>query len=207
MGNCCFSHPHASSIQSNYSGRTGIEQNIGTWWNQGRLAMSKPDVILLMIGTNDVNLGYNTANAPDRLASLIQSLYKLAGNDATLFVASIPPQGGASAVLEFNKSIPATVESYRLGGKDIHYVDMYTPLNAKCSALMNSDNLHPNAAGNEVIAETWRNAIASVAVPEPSSYIPAAICVICLLGGWLGRVAMRRITGKKNENTMDAAMN
>lgn len=157
-------------IQNNYAGRVGIEQNISTWWNQGQLAASKPNVILLMIGTNDVNLNYNAATAPNRLSSLIQSLYDLAGSDVSLFVASIPPQGTSSAVTAFNAAIPSIVDSYKTAGKDIHYVDMYTPLNATYSTLMNGDDLHPNAAGNEVVAETWRDAIEAVAMPEPSSF-------------------------------------
>lgn len=181
-----------SMIQSNYNGRLGIEQNISAWWNQGKLASSKPDMILLMIGTNDINLNYNTTTAPARLSSLIQSLYNLAGSDVTVFVANIPPQGTSSAVTAFNAEIPTIVSSYASEGKDIHYVDMYTPLNARYSTLMNSDNLHANAAGNEVIAETWRNAIAAT-VPEPSSCVLAATGVIgMMLHAWRKHKRCRR---------------
>lgn len=178
-------------IQNNYNGRTGIEQNIAAWWSQGQLATSKPNVILLMIGTNDVNLGYNTSTAPARLSSLIQSLYTLAGNDVSLFVASIPPQGTSSAVTTFNAKIPGIVDHYRTEGRDIHFVDIYSAINASYSTLMNGDNLHPNGAGNEVIAETWRNAIeAAAAVPEPS-------CCTLTLSAILGLLAYAWKTSKQ----------
>lgn len=171
-------------IQSDYSGRTGIEQNIGTWWNQGQLAMSKPNVILLMIGTNDIYLDYDTAAAPDRLSSLIQSLYTLAGNDLTMFVASIAPQGTSGDVVSFNAAIPAIVDEFKDKGKDIYFADVYAAINANYGMLMAGDNVHPNAAGNEAIAQTWYNAIVArtTAAPEPSSFLLAAV-------GFLGTMA------------------
>lgn len=163
-------------IQDDYSGRTGIEQNIGMWWDQGQLATSKPNVILLMIGTNDIYLDCDRAAAPDRLSSLIQSLYTLVANDVTMFVASIPPQGTSSAVTSFNVAIPAIVAKFKGKGKDIYFADVYAAINPNYGMFMAGDNVHPNAAGNEAIAETWYNAIVArtTAAPEPSSFALAA---------------------------------
>jgi lysophospholipase L1-like esterase len=156
-------------IQNNYNGRTGIQQSIGAWWNQGELATSKPNAILLMIGTNDINLNYNAATAPNRLSSLIASLYNLAGDDVSMFVASIPPQSTSSAVTTFNAAIPGIVSSYKNAGKKIYFADAYSAINASYSLMMNGDNLHPNAAGNEAIAGTFYDAIEAVTAPEPST--------------------------------------
>jgi lysophospholipase L1-like esterase len=179
-------------IQSNYNGRTGIEQNIGSWWNQGQLATAKPNVILLMIGTNDIYLNLDAGHPTDaanRLSSLIQSLFTLAGNKVSIFVAGIPPQGTSNSVVVFNNAISGIVDSCKASGKDIHYVDMYTPLNSDYSHLMSSDNLHPNAAGNAVIAATWMSAINAATVPEPSTMVMLATGLAGLLAyTWRKRI-------------------
>lgn len=55
-------------------------------------------------------------------------------------------------------------------GRDVHFVDMYNPINDDYENLMRSDNLHPNGAGNIVMATQWFNGVqAAAAVPEPAS--------------------------------------
>lgn len=173
-------------------GRVGITQSIPTWWNQGRLAVAKPDVILIMIGTNNIYKSIEPDKGPELLTTLIDTIYAQPGiGSPTIFLASIPPdrstQNSASLTATFNAGVPGVVDHFRDLGKDVYFVDQFTDLEANYASLMNSDNLHPNGAGNQVIGQNWFDAIQAVAVPEPS------VAILLGLGaGIMGGARLRR---------------
>ncbi|WP_372846114.1 GDSL-type esterase/lipase family protein [Pontiella sp.] len=147
--------------------RVGMTQSMSTFWTSGRLAEVKPDIILIMLGTNDMGERFDLPNAPKRLSALVQTIYDLpdVGNPK-IFLATIPPsrrnEAETASVIEFNQAIPAIVETFRAQGKAIYFVDQFTPLNEAYETSMRPDNLHPNAAGNTTMAEQWYQAIVSV---------------------------------------------
>ena len=59
---------HSGYVITNGTSRTGLDENLASWIGSGA---ESPDKILLMIGSNDINLGYNMTNAPARLSDLI----------------------------------------------------------------------------------------------------------------------------------------
>ncbi|MET0413445.1 MAG: GDSL-type esterase/lipase family protein [Polyangiaceae bacterium] len=135
----------------------------------GSLVPSDPDVVLLMIGTNDVNGNIDLANAPQRLGTLIDQITDGAP-DALLVVAPIIPITVAATnvrVEAYNAAIPALIDARVAEGKHVRLVDMYTPFATTpnfATALMN-DFLHPNDAGYVVMGQTWFDAIEDV-LPE-----------------------------------------
>lgn len=138
-----------------------IAPNLTTYWTSGRLAVVKPNIILIMLGTNDVNY---QDGATERLRKLIQNVYDLPNvGDPAIYVASIAPNGrenyNEEHVIPFNAEVPGIVSDYRVAGKDIYFVDHYTALNADYDTFMTTDNLHPSAAGNDVIGQTWFDAL------------------------------------------------
>lgn len=149
------------------NGDSGITPKLAEWWTQGRLEVVKPQVILIMIGTNDIGKSYDVPNAPRRLRTLLQTIYAQpeVGNP-TVFLASIPPNGRgakpAAGVAAFNASVPKIVAHFKKKGRDIHFVDQFTALNADYAANMRKDNLHPNATGNQTMARQWFQAIEAV---------------------------------------------
>jgi len=121
-----------------------------------------PNIVLLMIGTNDVNGSINLADAPNRLGALLDQITNDAP-DALLAVAQIIPIANAQAntrVQAYNAAIPALVQSRAAAGKHVVLVDMFTPFNTNpnVAGLMN-DALHPNDAGYVLMAQTWYAAI------------------------------------------------
>lgn len=153
-----------SVIGDDFDGRTGMTENMSVFWNSGRLAQVKPDIILIMLGANDVNLSLNLPGAPERLRMLIQTIYELPGvGDPTIFLAQITPNRISSQtetnVSAFNDAIPDVVAGFRAQEKDVRLVDQFTPINDNYAAAMRADNLHPNAVGNELMAQQWYNAI------------------------------------------------
>ncbi|MDF7809484.1 GDSL-type esterase/lipase family protein [Pontiellaceae bacterium B12219] len=138
-----------------------IAPNLTTYWTSGRLAVVKPDIILIMLGTNDVNY---QDGASERLRKLIQNILDLPDvGDPSIYVASIAPNGRNNSneefVIPFNAEIPGIVADYQAAGKKVYFVDHYTALNADYDTYMMPDNLHPSPAGNDVMGQCWFNAI------------------------------------------------
>lgn len=142
----------------------GLMSNLDKHWKKGRLAKVKPDIILIMLGTNDINQGYEIESAPKRLRVLLDKIYSLPNiGTPKIFLATIPPNGKTEEVktntVIFNKSVPLIVSDYKAQGKDIYFVDQFTPINDDYEAAMCSDNLHPNSKGNDLMAQQWFEAI------------------------------------------------
>jgi lysophospholipase L1-like esterase len=120
-----------------------------------------PDIVLLMIGTNDVNGNIN--NPPDDLRNLINQITNGAP-DALLVVAQIVPTrtaGTNTRVQAYNTTVADLVRESAAAGKHVTGVDMFSAFVANpnfATALLN-DNLHPNDAGFVVMAQTWYPAI------------------------------------------------
>lgn len=135
------------------------------------IATNHPQIVLLMIGTNDVNRNVDVANAPARLGALLDRMINDAPN-ALLVVAKITPWmddgANASVVQTYNNAIAGVVQARAASGKHVITVDMYAAFTANPdfkTALM-SDFLHPNGAGYVVMGDVWYAAI--------RSYLPAA---------------------------------
>ncbi len=145
-------------------GRSGISPLVNDAIN-----MFHPHIVLLMIGTNDVNISLDLANAPTRLGALLDRITTAAPN-ALLVVARMVPTTNDTTngrVQTYNNAIPGLVQTRVTAGKHIVVVDMYAAFTANTNyktALMN-DELHPNNAGYMVMANTWYAAI--------SSYLPS----------------------------------
>lgn len=122
-----------------------------------------PHIVLLMIGTNDVNSQLELATAPARLAALMDIVTST--SPATLLaVAQLIPTRTDSLnvdVQAFNAAIPTLVAERARAGKHVLLVDMYHPFTADPNyrtALL-FDGLHPNDAGYALMARTWYGSI------------------------------------------------
>jgi len=118
----------------------------------------------LMIGTNDLNGNINVADAPDRLAQLLDEIYS-ADPDLLVLLAQIVPgrnDGLNAAVNTYNARFPDIVAEQIQQGRHLILVDMYTAFtrdaNYKTSLL--GDDLHPNEAGYARMAEVWYETLA-----------------------------------------------
>ncbi|MDG4856908.1 GDSL-type esterase/lipase family protein [Streptomyces sp. T-3] len=116
-----------------------LQANIETW-----LADAKPNVVLLHIGTNDMNRNYQVSTAPQRLGKLIDQIHD-ASPDTAVVVASLVPATDPTVqarVNTYNKAIPKIVADRAQQGYPISQVSM----DALTTADLN-DNLHPNNRG------------------------------------------------------------
>jgi len=130
-----------------------------------------PNIVLLMIGTNDINGNINVATAPTRLGQLIDEIITDAPT-ALVVVASIIPVADNNTnarVQTYNAAIPALVNTRAAAGKHVVFLDNYaafiTDPNYRTSLMV--DTLHPNAAGYAVLGRAFHGAISALLPAAP----------------------------------------
>lgn len=133
------------------------------------ISSSKPHIVLLKIGTNDINGNDNIATAPTRLANLIDQICKDAPN-ALLVVSAIIAtnnDGTNNNVRAYNTAIKQKAEAAAAAGKHVVFLDNYQAFtaNANYKTALMADGLHPNTAGYVVLGDSFYSVI--------SSYLPA----------------------------------
>ncbi len=131
------------------------------------MAECDPDIILLMIGRNDITEGTNPTNLVDYINKhLVQELYKMFP-DVHIFVASVPVIRNMSAEelkldsdTKYAPKIKEYVEGQKAAGKKMDFVDMsvaYT--NLTWEDFTAEDFVHPQPEGYKKIAKRWYDCI------------------------------------------------
>jgi lysophospholipase L1-like esterase len=134
-----------------------------------------PDVILLMIGTNDIGSGGRSS--ADTLASydtLITSIAALRPSALIVGCTLVPYvyTPGVSAIgyatreprqLEFNAGLPALIANHQAAGERVILCDMRTQVTA---AGISGDGVHPNNTGYTQIASVWFEAFKTLPLVE-----------------------------------------
>ena len=142
------------------SGSSGISGSI----TDQAMANYHPNIVLLMIGTNDFNGNIDVANAPTRLGKLIDEI-TIDSPTALVVVASIIPINGTNNknAMTYNAAIPGLVSTRATAGKHVIFVDNYAAFakdpNYTTSEM--SNYLHPNTAGYAVLGDSFYGAISA----------------------------------------------
>lgn len=114
-----------------------------------------PDIVLLLLGTNDVAKAIDLDDAPKRLEKAIDRL--LEAQVDRVFIGSIPPlPERLSASKRFNRALPELAERK---GDRVTFVDVSRSLG---NSEISRDNIHPNARGYQIVGENWAKAIAPI---------------------------------------------
>jgi lysophospholipase L1-like esterase len=139
-------------------GNNGIAQFVST-----SIPNYEPNIITLMIGTNDINGNNNLSEAPNRLGKLLDSIFMRDPNILVVLAQIVPTrsEGTNNAIETYNAAMPNLVSTRVSNGQHIVLVDMYSAFtndtNYQQSLL--GDNLHPNQAGYEAMADVWFEAL------------------------------------------------
>lgn len=148
------------------AGRLGIQPLVNA-----AITMFHSHIILMMIGTNDINGNIDVTNAPTRLAALIDQI-TTAAPASLLVVAQIVPtttDATNTRIMTYNAAMPALIAQRAAAGKHVQLVNMYGAFTAHAdykTSLM-TDDLHPNTAGYALLGMTWYETVAGLLPGAP----------------------------------------
>ncbi|WP_151772337.1 GDSL-type esterase/lipase family protein [Streptomyces abyssomicinicus] len=129
-----------------------------------RLAATRPDVVMMHFGTNDVWSNI----PPDRILAAYTKLVeqmRAVDADVKVLVAQIIPMNPstcgecAQRVVELNARIPAWAAATSTSLSPVTVVDQWTGFGTAADTY---DGVHPNASGDAKIAARWYPALASL---------------------------------------------
>jgi lysophospholipase L1-like esterase len=158
---------HGGYTIDTLGGKNGISGQI----TDQALANYHPNIVLLKIGTNDVNSTIDVANAPTRLGKLIDEITTNAPS-ALLVVSSIIPTADNNTnqrVQTYNAAIPGLVNTRAAAGKHVVFLDNYAAFakNANYATALMADGLHPNDAGYVILGQAFYGAIGALLPAGP----------------------------------------
>jgi lysophospholipase L1-like esterase len=134
------------------------------------ISMYHPHIVLLSIGTNDINGNINVSTAPTRLGQLIDEIVADAPNALVVVASIIPIKGDSSTRIQtYNAAIPGLVSTRAAAGKHVVFADNYAAFvkDASWASKQMADNLHPNDAGYAVLGRGFYGAIAALLPAAP----------------------------------------
>ncbi len=114
----------------------------------------EPHIVLLHLGTNDVNQN-QVSGAADRLGSLIDQIVERLPDTLIVVAKIIPEPSQANGIDTYNAAVPGVVQSRIDQGKHLLLIDQFTGF--PTSEL--GDGVHPNQAGYERMGNVWYEAI------------------------------------------------
>jgi lysophospholipase L1-like esterase len=133
----------------------------------GWLAVSEPDIVMMFLGTNDIWSG--TINTTTILAAYTTLVGQMrAQNPAmTVMVAQITPMAPsgcsycAADVIALNAAIPAWAAGISTSKSPVSVVNCFTGYSDSADTV---DGVHPNDAGNTLLANDWFAPLSSAVV-------------------------------------------
>ena len=142
----------------------GQAQNTGSLYNElkngNKVKQYNPDIILLIIGTNDMTANRDLGACSDDLHSLIDYMLENMNQDGMVFLASIPEftayGGSPQRVGNYNNTVKKVAEDYQNSGKHVQFADIHGCLS---TSDLSNDNLHPSGKGYEKMGKFWAETI------------------------------------------------
>jgi len=154
-----------------------ISDNIEAWI---RKYSDKPDVILLLIGTNDFGY-YGIPNEfPDVIKRWDELIYKLTDllPDAHIIASNLIKRTVKdyedSIQIHFNPYVEDIVKKHAIEGNKVSFIDLRSMLSLEHLA----DSVHPNEAGYLLMGQGWAKAIQDVFSPQGNRYPPKIFNVL-----------------------------
>lgn len=140
----------------------GLDGERASPGGQARLPLElntfRPQVLLLIEGTNDLNGG--AAGAGRAVEALTEMVRLAKGRGVIVFLGTIPPQRPGALRAFTQPQVPGFNDSVRgiAQREGVTLVDVYAAMIGDLS-LIGPDDLHPNARGHEVMAQLFYDAI------------------------------------------------
>ncbi|RMD99733.1 MAG: hypothetical protein D6814_05025, partial [Calditrichaeota bacterium] len=134
------------------------------------LGITDPDVVLVHLGTNDLNQGQTVASTITDITNVIDDIHVYNGAIKILVAGIIPRANNTtidSLTRELNSGISDLVNQKKAAGYHITFVDQYNAFKSNpnwATDYMSADGMHPNDTGYQLMADTFFNVLQTVLV-------------------------------------------
>ncbi|MFC4529129.1 cellulose binding domain-containing protein [Sphaerisporangium dianthi] len=130
----------------------------------GWLSATRPDIVMMHFGTNDVWSNRATSTILAAYGKLVDQMRASNPNMKILVAQIIPMNPGSCAecaqrVVALNSAIPGWAQSKSTGQSPIVVVDQWTGFSTSADT---GDGVHPNASGDQKISGKWYPALAAL---------------------------------------------
>lgn len=132
-----------------------LADNIMTWLNA-----THPDIVLLHIGTNDINSNYTNTSIRDEIARLLETIWSYNSNIPILLCSLIPRDDSSNNTnTDLSRLVEQLAAKKLAEGKLIRYVGQNEiwVVNSNWKSAYLYDAFHPNNVGYHVMAEAYFN--------------------------------------------------
>ncbi|WP_329174672.1 ricin-type beta-trefoil lectin domain protein [Streptomyces sp. NBC_01477] len=181
---------HGTMADPDNEGHPGLRIDQVAGLTDASLAAYKPNVVTLVVGTNDLVQNYQVPTAPDRLSALIDRI--LADDPGvTLLVGNLIPSAlpdVQAATPKYNAGIASVVQSKQTAGKHVGFVDM----SAVTLSDIGPDGIHPGDAGYQKMGDAWNKGVQAASA---AGWITAPVSLGAPAAGATGQITSG-ITGK-----------
>lgn len=158
-------HAGFSGFQIKQVPSWGQANNTGSLYNElknnNAIQKYQPDIILLIIGTNDMTANRSMSDCANDLRDLVDYMLADMPSDGQIFMGSIPEYtmygGTPEKVANYNSTVKSVADSYESAGKNVKFADVHGCLNG--TADLGSDNLHPSGQGYEKMGKFWGSVV------------------------------------------------
>ncbi len=156
---------HAGFLVTNVA-----KQNLLPGW----LAATRPDIVLMHFGTNDVWNAIPPTTILDAYSILVDQM-RASNPSMKVIVAQIIPMNPsncpecAQRITALNALIPGWASAKSTAQSPIIVVDQWTGFNTSTDTY---DGVHPNDAGDRKMADKWYPALAGLLTPAPPTGTP-----------------------------------
>lgn len=121
-----------------------------------------PNLVIIHAGTNDCIQEYDTANAPNRLGTLIDRITSAIPGVVVLVSTLIPNLNAAaqSCIDTFNSQLPSVIQDRQNAGQLVVLVDMEPTITT--GDLNTGDGTHPTDDGYVKMATVWEGGLQTI---------------------------------------------
>jgi lysophospholipase L1-like esterase len=157
----------------------------------GWLSATRPDIVIMHFGTNDVWNNRPVATVLAAFGKLVDQMRASNPGMKVLVAKIIPMNAGNCAacgqrVVDLNAAIPGWAASTSTAQSPVTVVDQWTGFS---TATDTYDGVHPNASGDQKMADRWFSPLsAAISGTTPPEEPPAGGCVaeIRIVNRWQG---------------------
>ena len=125
--------------------------------NNNAVKKADPDIILLMIGTNDLTANRSMDACASDLRAMLDYMLADMSSDGVIFLASVPEHtaygGNTQKIANYNNTVKSVAEEYAGKGKNVKFADVHSCLDGMND--ISGDQLHPNGTGYKKIGNFW----------------------------------------------------